>query len=306
MTRAAPQPADLPVERQDDLARAARLERWTLAWMLSIIVVMGLAMQSSQAMRTAWLEDMLSLVPPIVFLVAARFEKKPANRRFPFGYQRVNSLAFLIAAVALAAMGGFLLFEAATTLVRQERVTIGLLTLFGHEIWAGWAMIAALVYSVVPPVMLGRMKLPLARRLQDKVLHTDALMNKADWMTGLAGVGGVLGLGFGLWWADALAAGLISFDILRDGLKALRIASAELVDGAPRALDDDSLAADAVALEQRLRERFPGAEVRLRETGRYIRAVVDAPAPPDPLEPLWPGEHDDRAWRLAELLFRPR
>jgi hypothetical protein len=38
----------------------------------------------------------------------------------------------------------------------------------------------ALTYSIVPPVILGRMKLPLAKRLQDKVLHTDAMMQKAD------------------------------------------------------------------------------------------------------------------------------
>lgn len=275
--------------------------------MTSVIVVMGVSMQSSQAMRTAWIEDILSLVPPIVFLVAARFERRPANGRFPFGFQRVNSLAFMIAATALTALGVLLLFEAASTLVMRERVTTGLVTIFGREVWAGWLMLGALAYSVAPPMILGRKKLPLARNLQDKVLYTDAQMNKADWMTGLAGMTGIVGLGFGLWWADAVAAGFISFSVLRDGLCAIRIATAELIDGAPRALEDDSVAADALALEAALAARHPGATVRMRETGRYIRVVVEGADPPSPesVEKLWPRD-PDRAWRLAELAYKPR
>jgi cobalt-zinc-cadmium efflux system protein len=185
-----------------------------------------------------------------------------------------------------------------------ERVTIGLMRIFGHEVWAGWVMIAALTYSIFPPVILGRKKLPLARRLQDKVLHTDAQMNKADWQTGLAGIGGVIGIGFGLWWADAAAAGIISFSILKDGIGAMRSATAELIDGAPRALGSDEVAQDATRLKQALEHRFPGARVKLRETGRYIRAVVEgAEAPDETGNELWPKDMD-RSWRLFEVTFR--
>ena len=135
-------------------------------------------------------------------------------------------------------------------------------------------MIAALAYSVVPPVILGRMKLPLARRLQDEVLHTDALMQKADWMTGLAGIAGIVGIGLGYWWADSVAAGIISFSILHDGITSLRIAVAELADGAPRELGSTKLEEEAGALRARLLELYPGADVRLRDSGRFILAQV--------------------------------
>ena len=39
-------------------------------------------------------------------------------------------------------------------------------------------MIPALVYSAIPAVIIGRLKLPLARELHDKVLYADAQMNK--------------------------------------------------------------------------------------------------------------------------------
>ncbi|MBR7518405.1 cation transporter, partial [Mycobacterium tuberculosis] len=84
----------------------------------------------------------------------------------------------------------FLLVSAISTLARRDHVTIETVHVLGHTIWRGWLMITALLFSVVPPVLLARRKLPLARRLQDKVLHTDAMMQKADWMTGLAGSAG--------------------------------------------------------------------------------------------------------------------
>ncbi len=295
-----------PPEIAGDIARARRLEYWTIGWMLSVVAVMGLVMGGSQAMRTAWVEDLLSLIPAIVFLIATRLERRPPTRKFPFGFDRVHSLAFLIAATALTAVGALLLFEAASTLLMQEHVTVPPVHLFGQELWLGWLMIAALVYSVVPPLILGRMKLPLARRLQDEVLHTDALMQKADWQTGLAGVGGILGLAYGLWWADALAAGLISLSILTDGLKALRIATAELVDGVPRRLGHVDPDPEAEALTAALRARYPGCHVCLRETGRYIHAVVSGVEPESPLDlkALWPGD-PARAWRFAQLGFVP-
>lgn len=296
----------IPAEIEADLRRAVRLEWWTIGWMVSIITLIGLAMGSSQAMKTAWVEDVLSLIPSLVFLLAVHFERKPPTARFPYGYHRVNSLAFLVAAVALSVMGTVLLVESALSLGRAEHVSIPPVRLFGEEIWLGWLMMAALAYSVIPPVILGRMKLPLARRLQDEVLHTDALMQKADWMTGLAGIAGIVGIGLGYWWADSVAAGIISFSILHDGITALRIAVAELADGAPRELGSARLEEEAAALKARLLELYPGADVRLRDSGRYILAQVSGVASPDrvDLDALWPGD-PGRSWRFAQLSFAP-
>ncbi|HTV00620.1 MAG TPA: cation transporter [Luteitalea sp.] len=291
----------------DDLRQARRLAWWTIGWMISVIAIVGATAGSSQAMKTAWLEDILSLIPAVVFLVALRQEGRAPNERFPHGFLRANGIAFLVSAVALSGMGGFLLVESLRTLAQREHVSILPLAVGNTTVWSGWLMIGALLYSVIPPVLLARRKLPLARRLQDKVLHTDAMMQKADWMTGAAGAAGVLGVGLGLWWADALAAGVISFSILHDGIGALRTASAELIDGAPRSLDGTDLADDARALIEALRRDFPGAVVRVRDTGRYIRAEVSEVDPPTvlDLDRLWPGP-PERRWRLAAVSFVPR
>ena len=296
----------VPKEIEADVARARRLAWWTLAWMASIVVAMWLVMGQSQAMKTAFVEDVLSMVPAIVLLVALRFERRSPTLFYSFGFDRVHSLAFLISAVALTGVGALLLFEAVSTLVAAEHVTVPPIMVFGEHVWLGWLMIAALLYSVVPPFILGRMKLPIAERLHDEVLHTDAMMQKADWMTGLAGVAGVLGIGFGLWWADAVAAGIIAFSILTDGVTALRIATAELTDGTPRALGKAEIAADTAALIAALESRYPAAEVRVRESGRYLLAQVRGVASDESVDlaELWPCE-PERSWRFAELSFVP-
>jgi cobalt-zinc-cadmium efflux system protein len=293
-----------PPHVEAGIARGAKLERWTIAWLITVVPLMALVMGSSQAMKTVWIEDMLGFIPPIVYLVSARLERKDPTGAFPYGFDRVNGVAFVISAVALTLMGLYLLFEAVMTLAKAEHPTVGTMPAFGRDIWMGWPMIAVLLWSTIPSMFLGRMKLPIARTINDKVLHTDADMQKADWMTGMAAIGGVIGIGFGLWWADAAAAGLISFGILHDGISGLRASSAELIDGAPRKLEKDEIAEEAELLKDELERLFPGSPVRLRETGRVIRAQVMSRPPdlPVDLETIWPGP-PDRSWRLAQLSF---
>ena len=296
----------VPAELREPMARAVRLEWWNIGFSISIIVAMGLVLGNSQTMKTAWVEDTLGLVPPIVFLVAVHFEKKGRTRDFPFGFDRVHSLAFLIAAVALAAVGTLLLWDSANTLVGREHATVASICLFGRDLWLGWLMLAAQVYSIIPPFIIGLKEMPLARTMQDEVLFTDAKMNKANWQTGVAGLAGVIGLGLGWWWADSVAAAFISVGIIVDGWRALRIATAELVDGVPRALGETGPDPEARRFVEKLEAQYPGAAVRLRETGRYIHAEVRGVDPDmrQNLEALWPGE-PDRAWRLAQLAFVP-
>lgn len=264
-------------------------------------------MGSSQAMRTAWIEDLLGLIPPIAFLIAIRFEGRGANARFNYGYDRVNGLGFVVAAVALLAVGLFLIKDAIIALVAAEHVTIGSIRLFGHDVWLGWFMLAAQAYATIPPLIIGRMELPLAQRLRDKLIHTDALMNKANWQTGVAGFLGVALLGWGWWWADSVAAIVIATGIIADGFRALRIATAELLDGTPRELDRDVMSAEARAVAKALKAMFPGSRILMRETGRYLRAeVVGASGAEQFKLDSFDVSGFDCEWRLDSVAFRAK
>ncbi len=296
--------SDFPVAA---MQRAERLSWWQIVWTVAIVVMMAAVMGQSQTMKTAWIEDMLTFIPPVAFLIAARLERRGPSRRFPFGFERANGLGFFVAAFSLAAVGGLLLWNAGMTLVSAEHATVGSIRIFGRDVWLGWLMLGAQAVAIVPPAVIGRKMLPLAEQLNDKLLHTNALMNKANWMTGAAGLAGVLGLGLGLWWADALAAAIISADIINDGWKALRSSTAELIDGAPRALGGPDTSPDADRLHAALDDRFPGATIKMRVTGRLIRVEVHGARPPEPMPPLkslWPCGKNN-AWRLAQVSFSP-
>src|SRR4051812_39813205 len=94
-------------------------------------------------------------------------------------------------------------------------------------------MMAVLIFSVIPPMILGRMKKPLSEKLHDKALHVSAVLNKGDWLSGLTGVAGMIGIAYGCWWADSAAAALISIEIVKDGWENLRNATAQLMNKRP-------------------------------------------------------------------------
>ncbi len=74
-----------PLTRSATFTRARRLEWWTLFFLGTIVVAMYLSMGGSQAMKTAWIEDVLSMIPPVLFLIALRQRSKQPDARFPYG-----------------------------------------------------------------------------------------------------------------------------------------------------------------------------------------------------------------------------
>lgn len=260
---------EFPPEQVEAFKKARRLEWWAIAYLLSVVVLMYLVLGSSQAMKTAWVEDMLGLVPPVVLLSATRIALREPDRRFPYGYHRAVSIAFLCASLTLFAVGAWLLGDSIIRLARAEHPSIGGVTIFGRVVWLGWLMLPVLAWSALPSISLGRLKLPLSRTLHDKVLFTDAEMNKADWMTALAAVVGVIGIGCGYWWADSAAAAVISLSILRDGFHNLREVVTNLMDETPKKVEGEEFDSLPGRVQAHLESLLwiDAAQVRMREEG---------------------------------------
>ena len=83
-----------------------RLEWISILYLLSAIVLLYFTLGSSQAMKAAWVEDILGLTPPIAFLVASRVRNRKPNDRFPYGYHRATAIAYLCAVGGPARPGG--------------------------------------------------------------------------------------------------------------------------------------------------------------------------------------------------------
>jgi cation diffusion facilitator family transporter len=303
--------SELPPELKQTLRRARRLEWLTIAYLVSAVVLLALVLGSSQAMKTAWIEDLLSLIPPIAFLLAMRFNSHSPTRRFPYGFHRTVSIAHLCSALALFVMGTYLLVESVIKLVTAEYPTINSVEIFGQTVWLGWLMLPALAWSGLPAVFLGRAKIPLAEDLHNKVLYADAKMNKADWLTAGAAMVGVVGIGFGLWWLDAVAAALISLDITKDGVSNLRRAVVDLMDQAPTTVDHDEtdpLRGKLAAMLQDL-EWVEEVDLRLREEGQvYFGEALVVPSDETNITEKIEAalkQARDLDWRIHDLALTP-
>ncbi|MEU4692455.1 cation transporter [Actinoplanes sp. NPDC023714] len=303
---------ELPPDKAALHRRAVKLEWWTIVYFAITVAVMAVTLGQSQAMKAAWIEDMLGVVPPIAFLVAARYRNRRPNPRFPYGYHRSVSVAFLAGAVALLGLGGYVVYDSLTRLLLRERPPIGLIEVAGHTFWLGWLMITVLFLSMIPAIILGRIKQRIARELHDKVLYADAEMNRADWLTASAAIAGVLGIGAGLWWADAVAALIIGGDIVRDGVTTTKAAVGNLMDDRPRVVGgtEDHPLPDRLLAAVRDHDWITDAWLRLREEGHvFVGELLIVPAPDTDhlVERLAKLEDYCRSfdWRMHDLVISP-
>ena len=261
-------------EAERELKKAHRLAWISIVYILSTISLLFFVMSGSQALKTEMIGEFLSLIPPTLFLIGDRIGRREPNRQYPFGYERAVSAAYVGASVALLMVGAYLLFDGAMKLVMREHPTIGGFPLFGHVVWTGWLGIAVLLWSGVTDYFIGRAKLRPAEVLHDKTLAADANINKADWQSAGAAIVGLIGVSFGLWWADAAAAVVISFEIIRSGWSELRTALGDVMDRRPLSFDheQDEEVPDRVADLIRSQPWVADVVVRVRERGREFTA----------------------------------
>jgi len=303
---------DLPKEQKKSLQKAIRLERINVVTKIIAVILIYSVAGNSQAMKAAWIEDALTIMPPVAFLIALRFIGRKPTPRHPYGYHRAMGIGHLVAAVALLAFGTYLLVDSAMGLFAGEHPPIGMIEIFGMTIWQGWLMVVVSIIVVIPSVIIGRMNAKLAPPLHNKVLYADADMNKADWMTGVATSVGIIGVGFGLWWFDTAVAILISFDIINDGFKNVRGGLAGLIDA--RATTTNMK--DPHPLIKKVREKLmeldwiDEADVRMRDQGMVFHTeafVVPYKGQMPSLDEVENvrEELSDLDWKLHDLVIIP-
>ncbi|GAA1831610.1 cation diffusion facilitator family transporter [Agromyces salentinus] len=297
---------DLPDEQATDLRKAVKIEVFTICYTTVTILVVALVLGNSQAMKTAWVEDILSLTPQVAFLVALVFVRRKPTRNFPYGLHRAMSVGHLVAGVALFVVGATLAYEAISGFLSGDHPTIGTIVLFGSSVWLGWVMVAVMALIAIGPPFYGRYKLKLAKPLHNKLLYADADMATADWHTNAASIVGVLGIGVGLWWLDSAAALFISVGIVWDGVRNTRTAILGLIDKRATTYDEKAvhpLIAEAATMLRGL-PWVADAAVRMRDLGQvfHVEAYV---VPVDPRTPVSAYESAARAiaaldWKVQD------
>jgi len=265
-----------PPDKWEQREKLRKLSWLSVVMLLIATVITGLTAGQSQAMKTAWLSDFLTAVPPAALLVALRFELREPSERFPEGYARAISVAFLVTAIVLTTIGLYLLYDSVMKLVLREHPPIGTIVLFGRQVWLGWVMIVALFLSALIGWGLGKLKTPVAEQLHSKALRAEADMNRAEWLSEAAAIVGITLVAFGLWWGDAAAAAFISVEIVRDGWKNIRQVIGDMMDESPTTLGERELETLPKRLRDEARQRpwVKDAAARLREHGHTVTGEV--------------------------------
>jgi cation diffusion facilitator family transporter len=298
-------------EAEGELRRARRLAWISIAYILSTIAMLFPIMAGSQALKTELAGELLSLIPPSLFLIGDRISRREPTPHYPFGYERGVSAGYIGAATALLLVGVYLLFDGAMKLAKVEHPTIGGFPIFGQTIWTGWLGIAVLLWSGIPAHFLGRAKKKCAEVLFDKTLAADAAINAADWQSAAAAIIGVIGVGFGLWWADAAAAVLISLEIIHSGWSELRSAVGDVMDRRPQTLDEkkDDPVPDRLTEFLQRQPWVDDVIVRVRERGRELTAEAHVVPKADQVDVNEISDVGKRACeldpRLADVTIAP-
>lgn len=104
---------ELPREQQQAMRKAVRLEWLSLGITAITLTLVAFVVGGSQSMKTAWIEDMLSTIPQIAFLVSLLIiRRSPARPDRPYGIHRASGVGHLVSSVALTVVGGSLAYEA--------------------------------------------------------------------------------------------------------------------------------------------------------------------------------------------------
>lgn len=225
----------------------------TALFQVVVVVLSGsVALMGDTIHNTA---DALTAVPLAVAFVLSR---RPATRRFTYGYGRAEDLAGIAVVLVIAASAGFAAYEAVDRLINPREVShlpavavAGLVGFIGNE----W---------------VARYRIRTGRRIGSAALVADGLHARTDGFTSLAVLVGAGGVALGWRVADPLIGLVITVVILvvlRDAVREIYQRLMDAVD--PRLVD----AAES-ALAATVGVHGVGA-VRLRWVGHQLRAEAD-------------------------------
>lgn len=167
--------------------------------------------------------SLIDLGAAIMTYIAVRISGKPADDKHHYGHGKVESVSALGETALLFLLSGIVIWEAVKRLVEHEP----------HIVEAtNWAFIV-MAASVVIDFFRARALNRVAKATQSQALEADALHFSSDLWASLAVIGGLVGVSFGIWWADAVAALAVALLVCVAGWRLARRTIETLTDTAP-------------------------------------------------------------------------
>jgi cation diffusion facilitator family transporter len=192
-----------------------------------------------------------------VLLFAFALARRPATRRFPSGYGRIEDLATLVIVLVIVVTAAIAGFESVRKLIQPEP--------YSNVVFS---LVAAAI-GIVANVSVSEYKVRVGRGLGSTALETDGIHSRTDALVSAGAFAGIGLAGMGLRLADPIAGLLITGAILYILVGTLRKLVLRMMDAVdPKLIDELTAAAEHT-------EGVLGVhDVRARWVGRELVAVM--------------------------------
>jgi cation diffusion facilitator family transporter len=225
---------------------------------VAIVVISGSVALLADTVHNA--TDALSAIP---LWIAFAIGRRPATKRYSYGYERAEDLAGIVIVGVIAASAVFAAWEAARRLADPRDLE--------HLPW----VIAAAVVGFAGNELVAVYRIRVGRRIGSAALVADGHHARTDGLTSLGVLAGAIGVGLGFERADPIAGLVISATILVVLWQAARSVIRRILDGT-----DDT----TVLMLESVAGGVPGVEhvtsAKARWTGHALNAelqiMVDA------------------------------
>jgi cation diffusion facilitator family transporter len=223
-----------------------------LAGLLATAVVQAIVvmLSGSVALLGDTLHNVADALTAGPLLVAFSLARRPATRRFTYGYGRSEDLAGLVVLLVMAASSIGAAWVAIDRLIHPRTITFLP------------AVAAAGIVGFLGNELVARYRIRVGRRIGSAALVADGLHARTDGFTSLAVVLGAIGVAAGFPLADPIVGLLITVAILGVLRSAAREVFSRLLDAVDPALvgqaDDILAATPGVVAVRRLRIRWIG------------------------------------------------
>lgn len=215
-----------------------------------IVVVSG-----SVALLSDTLHNITDALTAIPLWIAFALGRRPATRRYTYGFNRAEDLAGLVIVLAIALTAGLVIWESVDRLIEPR--------LIDHIPW----VIAAGIVGAAGNELVARYRITVGRRIGSEALVTDGRHARTDALTSLAVVAAGVGAAVGLAWVDPVAGLIVAVPILWMLIKSARLIVRRISDGVEPEIVEQAQAvighvAGVEAIED-LRMRWHGHQLRI-------------------------------------------
>ncbi|WP_047986120.1 cation diffusion facilitator family transporter [Ornithinibacillus californiensis] len=217
----------------------------------------------SDALWADGLNNSTDVVASIAILIGLRISQKPPDQNHRYGHYRAETIASLLAAFIMVAVGLQVIFSTIGKMFETQIAKPDMLT-------AWTALGAALVMFFVY-----RYNLSLSRKVNSSALYAASQDNRSDALVSIGAFIGIIGAQFGLYWLDPLAGLIVGIIICKTAWDIFKDSTLSLTDG----FDEERLQ----TIKQEIK-KFPEVKIVPDIKGRALgnQSVLDVTIKVDP------------------------